>query len=455
MHVSTPKAPGPRGLPLIRNTLDLWTRDPLSALLDRHRRYGDIVRTRVAKTDVFLVSDPEAVRHVLQRNYANYTKGPSYAVLGVVVGEGLLTSEGTHWLRQRRLAQPAFHHRYLEAFAELMVAATEARLATWRPGQVIDIAEEMMRLTFSIVGEALFSADVEDTAEEIGEIVTRALGLFDSFVGLAALLPAFLANPDRIPLPAARRIVQRLDELVLGIIDTRRRDPRPRGDLLQMLMDARDEDGNAMSDRQLKDEVMTLILAGHETTANAMIWTLALLTRHREVEARLVAEHRRVLGDRLPQLGDVAQLPWTAQVVQESLRLYPPAWMIARQAREDDEVGGFHVPAGATVQISPWVLHRHLHHWRDPWRFDPERFGAERCEGRSSWAYLPFGGGARICIGKGFALLEAKLILATLCRRFVLVPQQEHMPTPQPSVTLRPRDGFPVRLVARSSPAAR
>lgn len=443
MHATAHTAPGPRGLPLLRNTLDLWDRDPLRTLVARQRRYGDFIHTRVAGNDTILLHDPDAIRHVLQLNHANYVKGPAYALLGVVVGEGLLTSEGSFWLRQRRLAQPAFHKKYLETFAEIMARNSQARRDTWRSGDEVDFAEEMMRLTFSIVGEALFSAEVDGDAGEIGEIVTKALGLFERFVGLALLLPPTMIG--RVPLPARRRIVDRLDAIVFGIIEGRRRDPRPRGDLLEALMAARDDDGEPMSDKQLKDEVMTLILAGHETTANALAWTVHLLMRHREVEERLVEEHRRVLGEREPTLADMAALPFTDLVVKESMRLYPPAWIFTRRAKEADAVGDYRIPAGAVVQIAPWSMHRHPEHWHHPDRFDPDRFSEARGEGTNPWVYLPFGGGARICIGKGFAMLEAKMVLASILRRFAFVPQGGP-PVPQPSVTLRPRDGLPVRV---------
>ncbi|MEM6989877.1 MAG: cytochrome P450 [Myxococcota bacterium] len=450
MHASAHSAPGPRGLPLLRNTLDLWSRDPLALLRQRHRRYGDFVHTHVAGLDRLLINDPDAIRHVLQHNSANYTKGPAYAVLGVVVGEGLLTSEGDFWLRQRRLAQPAFHKKYLERFAAVMVAATETMLASWSIGDQVDIAEEMMRLTFKIVGEALFSAAVEDKASEIGELVTEALGLFERFASVAMLLPDSMLGRGRgLPLPASRRIIARIDEIVMEIIEQRRHDPAPHHDLLQMLMDARDDDGASMTDLQLKDEVTTLILAGHETTASALTWTLSLLASHRDIEAQLVEEHRRVLGDRSPTLSDVRELPRTERVVKEAMRLYPPAWTMTRQAREDDEAGGYAIAAGAVVQIAPWTLHRHPGHWMHAERFDPDRFSPARSEHRHPWAYLPFGGGARVCIGKGFAMLEAQLVLATMLRQFVVVPRRSAMPIPQPSVTLRPRDGMPSRLAAR------
>ena len=452
--MSVPRSPpGPPGWPLIGNSLDVFRGDPLARLLARHRAYGDVVRTRVGPNEILLVNDPDGVRHVLQRNHANYTKGPSYALLEPVVGKGLLTSEGDAWLRHRKIVQPAFHRGQLQGIGEVVVRRAEALAASLRSrpdrGEV-DLSALMMRLTFDIVGEALFSDEVDAEAGEVADALAKGLSLFDRFLGLVLLIPPGTPLPRRPPLLGIREVAHRLDRLVLDIIDRRRRSGEARDDLLGLLMAARYEDGGALSETQIKDEALTLILAGHETTANALTWTFALLSRHPEIARALEAEvDAFAAGGGALGTAALDELPLTDRVVREAMRLYPPAWMVVRRAIGPDEICGYPVAAGTSIQISPWTLHRHPAHWTDPDRFDPDRFAPEAARTRSKWVYLPFGGGPRACVGKGLAMIEARLVLATLVRHFRIDISADNPLVPHPTVTLRPRDPVLAHIALR------
>lgn len=440
--------PGPKPRLLLGNALEL-RRDAPAFVLDLRRRYGDIARYQVLRSQMYMLSHPDYVKHVLQDNHRNYGKNSfAYRALRIVLGNGLLTSQGDFWLRQRRLAQPAFHRQRVAGFSETMIAATLDMLRDWESyathGQVFDVAEEMMRLTLRITGEALFSIDLADEAGEVGQAVAS---------GIEQLTGRFLravAPPLWVPTPENRRfnnVLQTLDRVVYEIISERRRGQEDRGDLLSISMMAQDEEtGERMDDQQLRDEVMTMVLAGHETTANALAWTWYLLAQSPEVEAKLAAELAVVLDGRVPTLSDLPQLPYTLMVVQEGLRLYPPVYSYHRSAIAEDEIGGYPIAPGQALSISPFVVHRHPDFWPDAETFDPERFTPERMAGRHRFAYIPFAAGPRQCIGRDFALIEAQLIIATVAQRYRLrlVPGQTM--TLQTAVTLRPRHGVKVTL---------
>jgi cytochrome P450 len=439
------KAPTPDGVPLLGNLLDAW-KDPLSLFLRSNRDLGDMVLFEFGPQKYFLANDLSAVRRVLVDNHKNYVKSRSYRGLKLVLGTGLLTSEGDFWRRQRKLVQPAFHRERLAGFADTMVRSTKDMLDRWAEipeGQAFDVHAEMTRLTFRLVGQTLFSTEVDGDAHAIGEALTVALRFANEYAESLVSPPVWLPTPNNLRF---KRAVRTLDELVQRIIDERRSRDSGR-DLLSMLMAVKDEEtGETMSDRQLRDEVMTLVLAGHETTANALSWTFYLLSRHPDVERRLFAEISKVLEGRPPSIDDLAKLTLCANVVQEAMRLYPPAWTFERQALEDDELAGCAVPAGAIVAISPYTLHRHPAYWDNPEGFDPDRFTAARSEGRPKHAYLPFGGGPRLCIGNSFALMEAQLIVASVVQRHRLSLVPGHPVELEPVVTLRPRYGIQVRL---------
>jgi cytochrome P450 len=440
-----PLPPGPKGR-LLTGHLREFRGDRLSFYVRCARDFGDVVALRFVSRRVFLVSHPDLIESVLVTHARNYIKHFALRLNPLVLGQGLLTSEGDFWLRQRRLIQPAFQRQRLASFAGEMVAAAERHLAGWAPGQAKEIDAEMSRLTLDVTGRTLFGADVTGDAADVGEamrVLQRSfLALFTSLLPV----PPWMPTPTNLRL---RRAVRRLDAIIYRLIAERRATAADRGDLLSLLLAARDEeDGGGMSDRQVRDEALTLFLAGHETTALALSWTWYLLGRHPEVEARLAAEWRQVLGGRPPTFEDLPRLRYTERVVLESLRLYPPAPTIGREALAECALGGFRVPAGTTILLSPWVVHRDPRWYDRPEEFRPERW-ADGAGQRPKYAYFPFGGGPRLCIGNNFALMEAALVLATLGQRyrFTLVP--DHPVAVWPTVTLRARDGIRAVLQER------
>jgi cytochrome P450 len=401
---------------------------------------------RLGPQHAFVVSDPEAIRDILITNQGNFTKSRMLERAKVLLGDGLLTSEGEFHTRQRRLVQPAFHRDRLVRYASDMVTCAERARGAWAPGAQLDMHQEMTRLTLAIVGRTLFSADVSSDADEIGRAMTQIFELFDTL-----LLP-FSDWIQKLPIPPVRRFEKardRLDKIVYGLIADRRRSGRDAGDLLSMLLLAQDESDNAhMTDKQVRDEALTLLIAGHETTANALTWTWYLLSENPGVEARMHAEIDR-LGGRLPGFDDAANLPYTSGVFAESLRLYPPAWAIGRRAREDYSIGGYTIPAKSILLMSPWVVHRDPRWWPEPDRFDPDRWHPDEAAKRPKFAYFPFGGGARVCIGERFAWAEGVLVLATIAQHWKMRLVPGHPVETRAVITLRPKHGMRMTLEPR------
>lgn len=430
-----PEPPVARGLPFA--ALNAFRRNPIAFLERVHRQHGDVARWRFGPRRLYLLAHPEMVRDVLVTRHRNFIKSKALQRARVVLGEGLLTSEGEHHLRQRRMAQPAFHRERIAALGEQMVAFATQTAEAWRGGVEMDLPREMNRLTLAIAGKTLFGADVQAEADEIGRALTHALEAFKRLTNpLGPLL-------DRLPLPTTlrvRRASERLDATIYRMIARRRASGEDRGDLLSMLLAARDDegDGGAMSDRQLRDEALTLFLAGHETTANALSWTWHLLALHPDAEAALHAEVDAVLAGRAPRVDDLPRLPFTRAVLAESMRLRPPAWTMGREPLEAFEAGGYRIRAGSVVLLSPWLVHHDPRWWADPERFDPARWSAEREAEQPRFAYFPFGGGPRKCIGEGFAWTESILVLATLAQRWTLRHAPGATVGMQPLITLRP-----------------
>jgi cytochrome P450 len=441
--------PSPKRKPIMGHLME-FRRDPLGFLLNAAQVYGDLVYFKFGPQDIFFINHPDTIRDVLVTNTRNFTKSRGLEMAKRFLGEGLLTSEGEFHRRQRRLAQPAFHHKRIQSYANLMAEYGERRRAHWQDGQTLDIAQEMMGLTLAIVGKTLFDADVEGEAKEIGRALTDIMHMFDR---ITTPFPWLL---ELLPLPSNYRFARaraRLDETIYRIINERRATGEDRGDLLSMLLLATDTegDGTGMSDRQLRDEAMTIFLAGHETTANALTWTWYLLSQHSEVEARLHEEIDSVLQGRLPTAEDFPRLRYTERVLAESMRLYPPAWAIGRRAIADYRIGEYTIPARAIVLMSPYVTHRHPRYYPEPFRFDPERWTAEAREARPKFAYFPFGGGPRVCIGEGFAWMEGVLLIATMAQQWRMRLAPDQQVATQPMITLRAKNGIRMRLEKRES----
>lgn len=407
---------------------------------------------QVGPRDVYLVRRPEHVKYVLQENAGHFSKQTrGYDALRAILGNGLVTSEGAFWLRQRRLAQPAFHRQRIAQFASTMVDLTGQLLERWEKeaarGGIVDLSQEMMALTLRVVGWTLLSTEIGPDSPVVAEALNELLHQVMPRTTRLLQLPLSVPTPMNLALARARR---QLDGIVLRIIEERRRSGQLGDDLLGMLMAARDEDtGEAMSDAQLRDEVMTIFLAGHETTANALTWTLYLLSQHPSVRAKLEAEVEAALGNRTPRFEDLPQLGYVLAVINESMRLYPPVWMLVRRVEVDEAVGGFRLPRGSFVAVSPLVMHRDPVLFPDPERFDPERFVGAAPNALPRFAFIPFSGGPRICIGNGFALMEAQLVLSMIVQRFRLDLVPGHRVERDPAVTLRPKFGMRMTIAAR------
>ncbi len=437
------RPPGPKGRPLLGSVLEL-KRDPLGTFQRWARDYGDIVHMKLMSLDGYLVSHPDLVEQVLVTSNRNFIKPRLLKEAAEVLGNGLLTSDGDFWLRQRRLMQPAFHRDRIAGYGETMVERTLAMLGRWPDAGRFDIHDEMMRLTLGIVAETLFGVDVEEKAAEVGEALEVAL---QRFVDKLSVMRLF----EKLPLPRNfrfRRARRQLDDIIYGVI-AQRRGNADGNDLISMLLQAQDEDGGRMSDLQLRDEAITLFLAGHETTAIALSWTFYLLAQHPEVEGRLLEELSQVLRGAPPGVADMPRLRYTEMVVKESMRLYPPAWRVGREAIRECTIGGYRIPVGAQVIVSQWVLHRDPRFFHDPETFDPLRWEPERSASLPKYAYFPFAGGARRCIGDSFAMMEAILILATVMQRYHLTLLPGQKISLWPSITLRPIPGIKVEASRR------
>ena len=449
---STAREPtGPKGN-LLMGVLPQVRRDVLGFLSETSRVHGPVARYRLGPIQSYLVTHPDGVKRILQDNVANYTKDHlSYGMVRWLVGNGLIASQGDFWLRQRRLAQPAFHRQRIGAMVGLMTQATNELLERWEAvatqGQPLRVGPEMMGLTLRIVGDALFGTNVAEKTAVVGQsfdvINEQVVDRFRTFNIIPPVLPTRSDRTFRHSIKSLRGVVQ-------DIVTERRRSGEDRGDLLSMFMLARDEEtGAQMNDEQLCDEAVTMLIAGHETTATTLSWIWALLHQYPEVEARLHAEVDEVLAGRTPTLEDLPRLPYAKMVVEESLRLYPPAYILSRKVREDDELCGFRIRGGASVDISPYVTQRLPEFWEEPEQFRPERFTPEQVAQRPRFAYFPFIAGPRQCIGNTFALMEAQLITACISQRFRLRMVSGYTPTPEPLITLRPKGGLPMQLERR------
>jgi cytochrome P450 len=423
-------------------------RDPLALFQHYAKCYGDVTSFRLTTERCYFVNHPNFIKDVLVTHQRNFTKSRGLERAKKLLGNGLLTAEGQTHLRHRRLLQPAFHRDRIAGYAQVMIDYAARMTDRWQHGVTLDMSKEMMRVTLSIAGKTLFDTDVESKADEVGVAVTDVLESF-----WLNLLPGADVL-EKLAIPTLRRAHAsrlRLDALIYKMIADRRVQlAHDRGDMLSMLIAAQDEDAGALSDEEVRDEAITILLAGHETTANALTWTLYLLSQNAAATARLHDELDRVLAGRPPSPSDYPQLSYTRKVITESMRLFPPAWVIGRRAIADYPLASYVLPARSIVFMSPYVMHRDARFYREPERFDPERWTPEFEAMLPRFAYFPFGGGARQCIGEQFAWMESVLVLATMARhwRFELDPAQRIVP--HPLITLRSRYGMKMRLIARS-----
>jgi cytochrome P450 len=446
-HAAGKRAPGPRGRLLVGHAPELRS-DPIGFLLRLFRDHGDVVRFGFGPKIAHLVVHPDAVREVLVDRHQNYAKGRLYDDLKLAAGEGLVTSEGDHWRRNRRILQPAFHSRRIEALATVVTDATRALLAHWASsaaGAPVDIGDEMTRLVLRIAGLTLFSIDLSDGADEVGRVLPIVVHhVLDRPKRLIKI-------PERIPTPRNRRFTNalaRLDRLILEMIE-RRRQLDERSDMLTLLMQARDEESGArLSDTEVRDEAVTSFVAGHETAAAVLSWLFYLLSRHPSAARRIREEAIAAIGvDGVPAVADLPRMPYTKRVIQETMRLFPPPWIIPREAVADDTLMGYAIPGGSLVILSPFITHRHPVFWENPEGFDPDRFVPERSADLPASAYVPFGAGPRKCIGTNLAMMWMQLSVPMIVREVRLDLMPGYHVEFEPSVALRPKAGCRMAVV--------
>lgn len=446
---SLPLPPGPKGIFPVGNALQLarhWSGYSSKCA----REFGHVVLYHFFHVPIVMISDPDAIESVLVRNASNFLKSRDYAAIRSFLGNGLLTSEGSFWQSQRQLIQPAFRHENISSYAQIMSDSAATILSRWQDGETRDLHQEMGELTLDIVAKSLFGSGVAHDSRFIGREIATVMERFMSQAALSFILP------ENFPLPKGPRLMRsryRLGKVIQSIIKDRRKNPTNSKDLLQTLLAAHDEHGTRMTDFQLQDEIMTLFMAGHETTANALCWTWYLLAQSPEVEEQLHAELSSVLAGAPPTLADLPRLLYTEMVIKESMRLFPPAWGIGRLAIHDIELNGYRIPAGTNVFLMQWITHRDERFFPDPERFNPERWRDDPIRrGRlPRFAYFPFGAGPRVCVGAGFAMMEATLLLATIAQRFSFSLATNSRVTPFFSITLRPKDGLTMRIHRRAS----
>jgi cytochrome P450 len=421
--------------------------DPLGAMLGLYRKHGDTYTIKVNDVSMLIITRPEHMHAVLVEHADAFHKDADYTDpnqgLARFVGQGLITSDGALWKRQRKLVAPALHARRIMAYAQTMTDYSDAMLNEWDSGAKLDIAHEMMTLTIRIVAKSLFDVDMTG---ELAQPIFKAMAELQEMQGAISILPSWLPTPAEF---RRRKALREMDKLIYQIIEARQASGADTGDLLSMLVAARDEDGQPMDTRQIRDEAVTLFLAGHETTANALNWTFTLLAENPDIETKLHEELDRVLAGRLPTLSDLENLPYTERVMKEAMRLYPPAWSIGRVAIKDVQIGDYFIPAGMRVSMFTYGLHHSPEFWDEPERFDPDRFSPERESSIPKYAYLPFGGGPRVCIGNHFAMMEAKLILSTVASRYVLRLEPNQKVGMAARITLNPDGGLPMTVYKR------
>lgn len=424
--------------------------NPPIHLLENHLKHGPIININVPFRLYLSIWEPEYIKHVLVTNNRNYIKDPATRKLSLSLGNGLLTSEGDFWRRQRRIAQPAFHKKRIEMMTERMLSETEKMLEKWAQkssDEVFDLSDDMMILTSNIAAKSLFGADLENNLA-IGKALLTSIRFITAAFRKIFMTPLWVPTKNNLKFNRAQKV---LDQSIQQIVDHRRSQPQEEHyDLLSMLMEARDEEtGEGMTDRQLRDEMITLFSAGHETSANGLNWTFYNLNKYPEITAKVVEEIQTVLQGRRPTPADLMRLSYTRQVLMEVMRLYPPAWAIGREPLEDDVIDGYLIPKGTAVVMAPYAIHRNPAFWQDPEKFDPSRFESEKMKSRHKFAYMPFGGGPRLCIGKDFAIMEMLVVLALVLSKYEVKLEPDHPIDLEPLITLRPLYGIKARILPR------
>ena len=440
---NTRQIPGPQGLSLVKSLFE-YSRTPLDFSLKCAHQYGDIVSLSIGSIRNYLLNDPSLIEEVLSKQNQNFTKDISYRILKKTFGDGLLLSDGELWKRHRKLMQTAFNSDRIATYASGIIEETSQMLSTWRE-EIIDIHHEMSQLTVKVITQSMFGVDTTETTREIIKALDTIMLQYVHQAEVFFLLPTWLPTIGNWK---AHRATKQLNEIVNNIIEQRRQFPKD--DLLSIMLRVRDEKGDGLSDRELQDEVMTLLLAGHDTTANALTWTLMLLAQNPEAEAKLVAEVQSVLQG-LPTINELPKLRYTEMVLKEAMRLYPPAWALGREVTRDCTIGDYRFTRGTTIYFSQWVMHRDKRFFNNPEQFLPERWQDNLEQRLPRCAYFPFGAGSRVCIGKVFSMMEATLTLAMVVQKFSFTLVQEHSIQLLPSITLRPKHGVKMRLTRRDA----
>jgi cytochrome P450 len=438
---------GPKGTFFWGNLPD-FQRDPLELLERCVRDHGDFVQLKFAKKNVLLINDPADIEFVLATGARNFRKTLGYRtpMMRRLFGQGLLTSEGEFWTRQRRLSQPAFHRDRIAGYAKVITDFAGRGLAKWKPGEVRPVHLDMMRLTTEVVTKTLFNSDVPREIDDLGEGSAIVMQRFNQQLSIWRLLVNLLPTPSSLRF---RRVMRNLDEFIYGLIRKRRESGEDTGDLLSMLLQARDDDGNGMSDQQLRDELTTLMVAGLDTTALTLAWAFYLLALNPEVDRKLFCDLQAVLGDRPPTFNDLPKLACVEAVVKETMRLYPAGWIVGREALQDCQTPSVKIGRGTSVIMSQWLKHRDVRYFSQPEKFMPDRWVSEEIKKLPKFAYFPFGGGPRVCIGNSFAMMEATLVLAMVVQKFRLTAKPDYLVKPWPAITLQPRGGIFLQVEPR------
>ncbi len=451
--VAQTRPPGPKVPQNIFETLQLmrhFQNDLLGFVTRNFAQYGSIWKIEAGNEVQFMISEPDLIQEVTVKQADKFHKSADYTNpdkgLSRFLGSGLLTNDGDFWKRQRKLVAPAFHTKRIEAYAQSMIDSTQAMLDRWQGQSQLDIDDEMMRVTLQIVVKTLFNVDISQDAKRIGDAMTALQEMVGNNDIVEALLPAWIPTPQRF---RSRRAVRDLDDIVYRLIADWRKIGEDHGDLLSMLLLARDDEDNGMTDKQVRDEAVTLFLAGHDTTANTLNWTWYLLAQNPDIEAKLHAEIDTVLNGSTPTLADLRRLPYAEMVIKESMRLFPPAYFYGRVAIDDVQLGSYSVAKGTGIGISSYSVHRDPRWWDEPLAFRPERFSPENTDSIRKYSYIPFGAGPRVCIGNSFAMMEAHLMLVLIAQRYKLHLSAGQIVEPSPLLTMRPKGGLHMHLEAR------